>query len=147
MCGAGGTWVRACMWDHYSLCFRDEFVSVIPVSQQICCFFIIYSDVMILKDSWEEVIYLSSDIQDIPHPARGPRENVCFTTQAKSNASTVLTYSWLLRLKLNTKILKKAKKRRGYILIWYRNHIITESRTYLGTNELLGEKLSTKFNI
>lgn len=62
------------LWNHYSLCFRDEFVSVIPVSQEICCLFIIYSDVMILKDSWEEVIYLSSDIQDIPHPVRKPRE-------------------------------------------------------------------------
>lgn len=60
----------------YSLGFRDEFVSVIPVSQEIRCLFIIHPNVMILKDSWEEVIYLSSDIQNIPHPERKPRENM-----------------------------------------------------------------------
>lgn len=84
-----GTWSRACVWGHYSLCFRDEFVSIIPVSQEIRCLFIIYTDVMILKDSWEEVVYLSSDVQDIPHPARKPRESTCSTIQAKSQSSTV----------------------------------------------------------
>lgn len=81
MDGAQGTQVRICVWDHYSLCFRDEFVSVIPVSQEIRCLFVIYADVMILKDSWEEVIYLSSDIQDIAHPVRKPRENMGSTTR------------------------------------------------------------------
>lgn len=77
---------------HYSLCFRDEFVSVVPVSKEICCLFIIDPNVMILKDSWEEVIYLSSDIQDIPHSARKPRENKGSTTQAKSNFQHCFSY-------------------------------------------------------
>lgn len=93
MCGAQGTGVRMCVQDHrYSLCFRDEFVSVIPVSQEIRCLFIIHSDVMILKDSWEEIIYLSSDIQDIPYSARKPRENMSSTTQVKSNSQHCFSY-------------------------------------------------------
>ena len=99
MCGAQGRGVRTCVWDHYSLCFRDEFVSVIPVSQEIRCLFIIYPNVVILKDSWEEVIYLSSDIQDISHPVRKPTENMSPATQAKSNSQHCfsylkLAYSW-----------------------------------------------------
>lgn len=108
------------MQDYYSLCFRDEFVSVIPVSQEIRCLFIIYPNVMILKDSWEEVIYLSSDIQDIPYPARKPRENMCSTAQAKFNSQQcflLLKTCLFHRLKLNTKIMKTAKELRGYIYI------------------------------
>lgn len=52
------------------LCLGDEFVGVIPVSQKICCFFIIHPNIVVLKQAREEVIYFSSHIQNIPHPAR-----------------------------------------------------------------------------
>ena len=81
-----------CMWDRDSLCFRDEFVSVIPVSQEVGCLFIIHPNVVILKDSREEVVYLSSDIQDIANPVRKPRENMTSITQAKSNSQHVFSY-------------------------------------------------------
>lgn len=93
-----------------SLCFRDEFVSVIPVSQEIRCLFIIHSDVMILKDSGEEVVYLSSDIQDVPHPVKKPKEGraYIFFSQAKMSSqhhichvqylNSISPYVWLHNL-------------------------------------------------
>lgn len=51
------------------LCLGDEFVGIVPVSQKICCFFIIHPNIMVLKKAREEVIYFSSHIQDIAHPA------------------------------------------------------------------------------
>lgn len=48
--------------------FGDEFVSVVPIRQQICSLLIVHPDVMVLEDAWEEVIYFSSDIQNVPHP-------------------------------------------------------------------------------
>lgn len=51
------------------LCLGDEFVGIIPVSQKICCFFIIHPNIVVLKKAREEVIYFSSHIQNIPHPA------------------------------------------------------------------------------
>jgi hypothetical protein len=48
---------------------------------------------MILKDSWEEVIYLSSNIQDIPHPVRKSRENMCSAIQDEYNPNTVSAIS------------------------------------------------------
>lgn len=47
-------------------------------------------------------------------------------------------------LKLNTKILKKAKKTQR---LYFSIETVTGSYAYLGTRELLGKKLSTKFNI
>lgn len=73
---------------YYLLCFRDEFVSVIPVSQEIRCLFIIYPNVMIFEDAWEEVIYLSSDIQNIPHPAKKPREKLALLLRLNPISST-----------------------------------------------------------
>lgn len=81
-----------CTWGGDSLCFRDEFVSVIPVSQEVRCLFIIHPNVVILKDSREEVVYLSSDIQDIANPVRKPRENMSSITQVKSNSQHCFSY-------------------------------------------------------
>lgn len=50
------------------LCFGDEFVGVVPVSQEICCLLVVNTDVVVLKDAREEVVDFSGDVQNVPHP-------------------------------------------------------------------------------
>lgn len=51
-----------------SLCFNNKVVCVIPVSQQISGLFIVDAYVVITECAWEEVVYLSGNIEDITHP-------------------------------------------------------------------------------
>lgn len=50
-----------------SLCFNNEVVCVIPVSQQVSGVFIIDAYVMITECAWKEVVYLPGNVEDIAH--------------------------------------------------------------------------------
>lgn len=52
-----------------SLGSNYEVVGFVPVRQQICSLIIINTDVTITEGTWEKVVNLSCDIEDIPHPA------------------------------------------------------------------------------
>lgn len=52
-----------------SLGFSYEVVGFVPVCQQICSLIIVNTDITITKGTWEKVVNLSCDIEDIPNPA------------------------------------------------------------------------------
>lgn len=52
---------------YYSLGFRNELVSVVPILQEICGLLVIYSDVMVLEKPGEEIINLPCNIQDVTY--------------------------------------------------------------------------------
>lgn len=53
---------------HDLLCFNYEVVCLVPVGQQVCSLLIIDPYVVVGECSWEEVIYLPGDVEDIAHP-------------------------------------------------------------------------------
>lgn len=53
-----------------SLGSNYEVVGFVPVRQQICSLIIINTDITITKGTWEKVVNLSCDIEDIPNPAQ-----------------------------------------------------------------------------
>lgn len=55
-------------WD--SLCFNDEVVRLIPMSQQVCSLFIVDPYVVIAECAGEEVVYLPCDVEDVAHPRK-----------------------------------------------------------------------------
>lgn len=53
-----------------SLCFNNEVVSVIPVSQQVSGIFIVDPYVVITECALKEVVYLPGNIEDIAHTGK-----------------------------------------------------------------------------
>lgn len=53
-----------------SLCFNNEVVCVVPVSQQVSGLLIIDAYVVITECAWKEVIYLPGNVEDIANPGK-----------------------------------------------------------------------------
>lgn len=51
-----------------SLGFNDEVVGVVPVGQQVGGFLVVHAHIEIGEHSWEEVVNLPSDVEDVAHP-------------------------------------------------------------------------------
>lgn len=50
------------------LCFNNEVVRVIPVSQQVSGLFIVDTYVVITEGAWKEVVYLPGNVENETHP-------------------------------------------------------------------------------
>lgn len=57
----------------------DEFIRVVPVRQQICGLFIVHADVVVLKQTGEEVINLPCHVEDVLNPEHEKKQMVLLT--------------------------------------------------------------------
>ena len=51
-----------------SLCFYNEVVRLVPVSQQVRGVLIVDADVVITESAWKEVVYFSGNVEDVADP-------------------------------------------------------------------------------